>query len=229
MEVRVDAALLWLRAVVVGSLAVFLGVAGHATADGLLPGPGVLAVLTVVAVVLCVPVLARPASALRLVAVMVGGQAVVHVVLTLAAGHVGDPARAVPVRAATGGATLPEVAGRRVGSLQDAYDAGAGHAGQAPSLPGHLVGDLVAHAPMMLVHLLAAALVGLWVAAGERALWQLLAMTGRRLVLAVDLLLAPVPAGPRPRALVATVRTRPVAGVWRARPQPRRGPPLVLA
>ena len=40
-----------------------------------------------------------------------------------------------------------------------------------PTLPvGHLVSDLSAHAPMMVVHLVAAALVGLWLAHGERCL-----------------------------------------------------------
>ena len=44
-EARLDPLLLWSRALVVGSVALFLGVAGHVTADGLLPAPPVLALL----------------------------------------------------------------------------------------------------------------------------------------------------------------------------------------
>lgn len=227
MDSRPDAVLLWARALGVGSMAVFLGVAGHATADGLLPGPGVLTALTVAAVLLCVPLLARPASALRLVAVMVGGQAVVHVVLTLTAGHVGDPVRTA-VTATPGGASLPEVGGRRLGSLADAYDAAAAVPASGPALPAHLVADLTAHAPMMAVHLAAAALVGLWIAVGERALWHVLALTGRRLLLAVDLLLTIVVHGPVLRPVAADRPVRPVATLWRSRPQLRRGPPLLV-
>lgn len=228
-ETRPGAALLWARAAGVGLLAVFLGVAGHVTAGGLLLGPVVLVLLAVGAVALSAPMLARPASALRLVLMMVGGQALVHVVLTVSAGHVGDPAAGPAVRRV--GSALPTLAsadGRRTGSLQDAYDAvGSSHA-STPSVPAHLVADLAAHAPMMVLHLVAAALVGLWLAVGERALWALVAATGRRLALAVRVLLAPVP--PAPAAPAPAFRTvlRPASSP-RTRPLLRRGPPLVLA
>ena len=45
VETRVDACVLWARALIVGSLAFFLGVVGHVTADGLLPGPAFLTAL----------------------------------------------------------------------------------------------------------------------------------------------------------------------------------------
>lgn len=226
---RPGAALLWARAGGVGLLAVFLGVAGHVTADGRLPGPVVLVLLSAGAVLLSAPVLARPAGAVRLVLLMVGGQALVHVVLTVTAGHVGDPAAGPTVRRV--GSALPSLAsadGRRTGSLQDAYDAvGPVHA-STPSVPAHLVQDLVAHAPMMLVHLLAAALVGLWLAVGERALWALVAATGRRLGLAVHVLLAPVPPAPAAPAPAFLAARRPACPAP-TRPLLRRGPPLVLA
>ena len=38
METRVAAPVLWSRALVAGSFAAFLGIAGHLMADGLLPG-----------------------------------------------------------------------------------------------------------------------------------------------------------------------------------------------
>ena len=39
METMLDARLRWLRALLVGSVAFFLGTAGHVMANGLLPGP----------------------------------------------------------------------------------------------------------------------------------------------------------------------------------------------
>jgi hypothetical protein len=117
-----------------------------------------------------------------------------------------------------------------VGSLQDAYDGASGQPDLAPALPiGHLVEDLSAHAPMMAAHLAAAALVGLWLAHGERCLWTLIALSGRR-VLAAVLLLVPVPTAPRARWRHAAVVT--LAGprsLWLVRPDSRRGPPVLAA
>jgi hypothetical protein len=226
---RVDPWLLWLRALCVGLLTVVVGAVGHMTADGLLPGPWFLGIVVVVAVLLAAPMLDRPASRTRLVLMLVGGQMVVHLALTVAAGHRGDvaaPGSAAPVP--TGPRALPEVNGRRVGSLQDAYHEMAGHAGSStPSLPiGHLVADVTAHAPMMLVHLIAAALVGLWLAYGERCLWTVLALTGRR-ALAATWALVPVAAAPASSRTATFDRTvlAPVAR-WQRRPLPRRGPPV---
>jgi len=234
-----DPFLLWGRAVVVGSLAFGLGVVGHITAGGLLPGRTFLAVMAVVAVVLSGPMLARPASTVRLLAMTLGGQTVVHAVLTVTAGHVGDPARpATPASApvpptADPYATLPVVGGHRVGSLQDAFQVGTAPHGAAPALPvlpvGHLVHDMTAHAPMMVAHLLAGVLVTLWLARGERCLWTLLALTGRRITL-VALLHLPV-ALPR-TSLRGYLRAQAPAGpvsVWLTRPDTRRGPPLLAA
>ena len=71
MEGRIDSYVLWLRALLVAGVAFFIGVAGHVTAEGLLPGPVTLAVLFAFAVLLSAPLLSRPASRLRLV-VMTG-------------------------------------------------------------------------------------------------------------------------------------------------------------
>lgn len=226
MDTRVDAGVLWTRAVLLGVVTTFLGVAGHVTADGLLPGPVFLTVLLAMVVLLSAPVLARQVSPVRMVALLVGGQTVIHLVLSVAAGHRGDPTAAVTPRATPLGA-LPTVDGRRVGSLQDAYDGMSGQGGLAPTVPvGHLVDDLAAHAPMMAAHLAAVALVGLWLAYGERCLFTLLALTGRR-ILAAAWALAPAVVLPR---LAAIDTDRALAGprsVWLVRPDSRRGPPLL--
>lgn len=229
MERHVGPRLLWPRAFVVGSLAVLFGVIGHVTADGLLPGPMVLGALLTFVVLISGPMLARPASSPRLTLMLVGGQTFVHLVLTLAAGHRGDPTAAAPAPTGTTLPTLPLVDGRRVGSLQDAYQGTSDPASSlAPSLPvGHLIEDLSAHAPMMVVHLVAAALVGLWLARGERYLWTILALTGRR-VLAATWLLSRTPLV-LSRLTAEPVEHAPAVPVSRrqARPHSRRGPPLL--
>jgi len=231
VDERLDPWLLWPRAILAGGLAFGFGVVGHVTADGLLPGPGLLVALLVLVVAVSAPVLNRAAGPIRIVSLLVGGQAVVHLALTVTAGHRGDPGLSSPVSPSTRHlAVLPQVDGHRMGSLQDAYEGMSSHSSTvAPALPvGHLAHDLAAHAPMMAVHLVAAALVGLWLARGERCLWTLLALTSR-LVLAASWALAPVPAAP-PRRLpaLAPLSVIPVA-LRQSRPHARRGPPVLAA
>ena len=228
METVLDARLRWLRALLVGSVAFFLGVLGHLTADGLLPGPVGLVFLFTFSTLLALPVLGRRVSSVRTVALLVGGQTFIHLALTLTAGHVGD--RRLPASAVepAGLGSLPVVDGRRVGSLQDAY-LGSGDLPVTPALPGHLVADLQAHAPMMAVHLAAAALVGLWLAHGERLLWSVAALTGHRLLALVSLVLpVGVPAVSLASHDAHLAPTGP-RSAWLTRPDSRRGPPLLLA
>ncbi|KQP66862.1 hypothetical protein [Nocardioides sp. Leaf285] len=236
-EPRVDPVVLWLRAGLLATVTLFLGAAGHVTADGLLPGPVVMTLLTAVTLVLSAALLARPASTLRLVTLLVGGQAAVHVVLSATAGHVGDaPTTATPAGGAAqaASASLPQVDGRRVGSLLDAYTGPAGDLASGPSLTlGHLVEDLAAHAPMMAAHLLAAALVGLWLAVGEHALWALVALAGAVLAAPWRLLAAwartrSLPAPARGRLVPTSHHPAPVVAHL-ARSVVRRGPPALLA
>lgn len=228
MEGRIDSYVLWLRALLVAGVAFFIGVAGHVTAEGLLPGPVTLAVLFAFAVLLSAPLLSRPASRLRLVVMTVGGQALLHLTLSVSGGHVGERsagAAGIAPRTTTL-SELPVVNGQRHGSLLDAYAAGAGASpAPAPALPvGHVLNDLTSHAPMMLAHLVVAAVVGLWLARGERCLWTVLALTGRRLVL------VPVftpPALSRARRLPAAEAALPLLrSRWLSQPLSRRGPPL---
>lgn len=208
-----DPAVLWARAALLGSLACFLGVAGHATAGGELPGPLWLVLLLAVSVSLCAPLLARPASALRLVLVLVAGQALVHAFLT---------------------ATAAPVAGHRTGSLQAHVDAGMAGGPDGPALDaGRLAGDMTAHAPMLVVHLAVAVLVGLLLALGERTLWTLVALASaallRPLLLAWSLVHARAVAPVRD---LATLPAHPpvLRSAQRiARSVVRRGPPLLAA
>lgn len=183
-----DPWLLWSRALILGLLASALGTVGHVSADGALPGAATLTTLVVVMVALSAPLLLRPASGLRLMVLLAGGQALVHLALTSAAGHSGHPV---------------------TGPGHDPFD----------QVMSHVVG----HAPMMAAHLAVAALLGLWLARGERALWTLIALATRWIV-ALAPGLAVLDA--RPRTL-----TSPAPGPlgprspWQARPHTRRGPP----
>ena len=228
METVLDARLRWLRALLVGSVAFFLGTAGHVMANGLLPGPVGLTALFVLSTALALPVLGRRVSSVRTVALLVGGQTFIHLCLTLTAGHVGQAPTHHQTIAPTGTTELPVVDGRRIGSLQDAFG-GTYDGPVSPAVPSHLISDLQAHAPMMVVHLLAAALVGLWLAHGERLALSVVTLTGHRLLALVRVAVpVAVPAVSRATYAALHAPAGPVS-VWLARPDSRRGPPLVLA
>jgi hypothetical protein len=219
--------MVWARAALLAAVTMFLGVAGHVTADGLLPSTAWLVVLTMLAVVPCAALLARPASALRIVLTLAGGQALVHLALTVTAGHTAQPgsghvhAAEAPVHVDTAGSALQTLqAAAGVQPVTSAGDLGA----------SGLVEHTVGHAPMMLVHVVAAALVGLWLAVGERALWALVALAGALVLRPLLLLGAPAraalavvprlgPAHPEPLP--------PLSHRFLARSVVRRGPPLL--
>ena len=224
----------WPRALALAAVATATGVAAHGYADGLLPSVPALVAILAVCTVGVAALLGGPASTLRVVLLTVGGQTFIHAALAMTAGHAGDhtvsPARVAPQVPVDAGN------GRRTGSLLDQYTAAQPAADTELVLPAgvrHLVADLTgAHAPMMVVHLLAAALVGLWLAVGERALWALVALAAGAVVPRLGLLLAAVLARP------ASPRTVPVAALWPpvpprltvlARCVVRRGPPALLA
>jgi hypothetical protein len=159
---------------------------------------------------------------------MVGGQTFIHLCLTLTAGHVGDP-KGPPSTAPrdTGLAQLPVVDGHRVGSFQDAFVGSSAQSATTPTLPiHHLVADLSAHAPMMAAHLAAAALVGLWLAYGERCLLAVIALTARLLLALVRPALA-VDVPVVLRTSLTSVAATPVRHFLVGRSVSRRGPPLL--
>ncbi len=232
MPTRPDA-LLWGRAVVLTASTFLVGALGHVTAGGLLPGPVALVSMLAVGTTLAAALLARPASARLLVALVVGGQTLVHAALSLTAGHAADArtapaATATPARSGSLSGSLPTDAGGRVGSLQDHYESTVG----APAATGLTVPDpaaLLDHLPMFLAHAAAGVVVGLWLALGERAVWSLLALAVRR-VLAPLVVLLPITPARRPRP--ALVHLHPVHRTPRdrvARSVVRRGPPALLA
>lgn len=133
--------------------------------------------------------------------------------------------------ASTGGVVALTVSGQ---ALVHAWlTLAAGHGGThatAQDPMAHLLADLApANAPMMLAHALAAAAVGLWLAAGERALWAVLAITCAALVVLLGRL-APVLAAPGlSRVPPGTGAARRPALQLLAPSVVRRGPPVLLA
>jgi hypothetical protein len=167
------AALRWTRAAVLAACGVVTGSLFHVAADGQLPGTLGLVALWLISMTLAGPLLGAEVGTGRVVALLVLWQAGLHVALSGIAGH-GAGAHGVPLE------------GTRAEAWGHPTTMGLG------DLPGalHMLGEVVGtHAPMALGHAVAAAVVGLWLAAGERAVWTLLALSQRRLTFAVAELL----------------------------------------
>lgn len=184
MDRPAGALLRWGRALLLGCVAFAAGVLGHLSADGLMPGPTSLSLILLGCVAGSAIFLGRPASRLRVVTLLVLGQTFVHGVLTASAGHRGDPPL-IPVAAMVPRPTPTLTGGERVGSLMDQFAAtqpGSTQVALAVPYPvQHLIADLTgAHAVMAVAHLLAACVVGLWLAFGERALWTVILVTVER-------------------------------------------------
>ena len=241
---QAGATLRWVRALVLGGVAFVAGLVAHLSAHGLVPGTRALVVLFLLVSAGTACFLGRPASTRRVVLLLMAGQTFIHAGLTALSGHAGDPAvvtsRALAV---TGPVTLPDPrAVERSGSLFDQYAATVPRGAESaqPVLPAwmqHLVADLTGpHAVMALAHLAAAAVVGLWLAAGERALWALLSRAASALTETIGVLVALVRAGALTTSSVLPAPQRRTVRAEAARPDvralatvvTRRGPPGVL-
>ncbi len=243
--------LLWTRAVVLAVVALGAGVVSHVAADGALPHPVALAALLGLTSAVAVPFLHHRASTARLVALVVGGQALTHVALSVLAGHAGD--RVTSASGAAGPAArgalleVTDSSGRRTGPLLDQYAAAsdaapAGQVGDPFTWMFDLVRHQLAHVTeqgpaMVLTHTLGAVALGVWLAVGERALWHLLHLGAARLASAARarLVLGGALAAVRD-ALAAGRPFPPVATRWRPALErvlghqvARRGPPPLLA
>jgi len=190
-------ALVWLRSLVLATVALVAGCAAHAGAHGVLPPPGVLVALLALGTTGVAPLLRRPAGTGRVVTLLVLGQATVHAALTALGGHRDEEPLAAPLH--------------------------------GPALwVAHLAEDLTAaHALMAVAHAAAAAVVGLWLAHGERTVWRVLALAAGALARVVHVPVLPVvrplrvvPAGPAQLPRLPRVPTSSIA---------RRGPPQAPA
>lgn len=235
------AELRWLRAAVVAMVATSLGVAAHVMAGGLLPSwPGLVVILAAVMVV-SAAALGRPASYGVIAGLVAGGQTGVHLLLTATSGH-GSP----HAPAASSGTMSPAPSALAPGSPVTAADGAGGYArlmrqvpsgvegtGAPPHWVQHLLDDFTGlNGLMALGHLVAAALVSVWLWRGEQAVWGLMALLGAQVLSRIAMAWRSTPA--RMATLLRSARgmtsdavshvralRSPVAGTTS-----RRGPPL---
>jgi hypothetical protein len=163
-----DAVLRGMRVLTLSSVLFTTGLAGHVAGDGAMPAGWVLVALFLLIVAASAPFVGAALSPARVVALLVGGQGVLHAGLQLLGGT------AVTATTMCGEGTAGPVSSPSSSHLMMHPDAAASHGFVMPLMGGgHLV--------MLLAHLAAAVVVGVWLAAGERALWMLLALTARPL------------------------------------------------
>lgn len=191
---RATPVLLWTRAALIAVVVVLVSTIGHASADGLLPGPLAFAALFLGSTVAAARFLTRPASTTRMVGLLVTGQAVIHGLLSTLAGHAGDRGPSSPPPAHSGGFVFEGRHVERTGSYLDQVEAMQPAAG--PAVPdgatagvawlSHQVEHLTSQNPLMLLaHLVAVVLLGLWLAVGEQALWTVVCLATSTFVVAV--------------------------------------------
>lgn len=173
----------WTRAALLAAVCTSTGSFAHHLADGLMPGPTAIFALFCVCAIAAGSMLGRPASALRITVLLMGGQTFIHGALTAMSGHRGHPQMTVRAPAPMPVQAPRSPQGRRVGSY---YDVAYGNQGPRaarteltiPAPIQHILADLTGpHAAMAIAHLAAAAIVGLWLARGEAALWTVLLLT----------------------------------------------------
>jgi hypothetical protein len=156
------------RALTLPSVLFATALAGHAAGRGLIPTASVLISLFVATVVAVVPFARAPFRPATALALLIGGQGLLHAAFQQLSGP------AVTAQTVmSGGSTSPMTMSSSVTNCHLMVHSGSASHGLAmpPMSGGHFV--------MVLGHLAAAAAVGVWLAAGERALWMLLALATR--------------------------------------------------
>jgi hypothetical protein len=201
---RADTGLTVTRAFVTSLVSLLLAVAAHLSAGGLLPGLWTFPAMLLLCTACTAMWLGREASRLQLAGLLIAGQTTIHLAMTALAGH-GETIQPGPTNVA--------------GALREAGE--------------HLLADLTpAQAPMALAHLAAAVLAGLWLAHGERLLWnmlRLIALAAEAALLRVVRRVQLVPFGapdlrPAEAGQLPVVHLQLLLGDTHA----RRGPPVSL-
>lgn len=192
-----------LRAGVFAAVCVLLAALGHVTMSGTaVPWWALAAGAAVTAAAGWLPA-GRERGRTSIVTVVTAAQAVLHETFSLARSL--TPAAAPDPTAVSRGGSSPGMSGMGM----DAMDMGPmTHMAPMTPLAHGLDGVHHVHGSggaasfgMLAAHLLAAALCGLWLAHGERAVFRVLRAAGARLTAPLRLLLAPPPPAHRPPAL----------------------------
>jgi hypothetical protein len=166
-----EAVLRWVRVLTLSSVLFTSALAGHTAAGGATPAASALVplfVLTVVAVAPFTRASIRPAWA---VALLLVGQGLLHAALQLLGGTAVTTTTAM---CGTGTGAAAVLAPTSCHLMTHPGAATAHSSAMSVMGGGHLV--------MLLAHLVAAAVVGVWLAAGERAFWTVLVLATRPVV-----------------------------------------------
>jgi hypothetical protein len=220
-----DVVLRQVRLLTLPSVLFASGLAGHAAADGVTPDTSVLIPLFVLTVVLVAPFVGAPTRPARAVALLAGGQGLLHAALQLLGGTAA-PATTTMCGAASHVAAMPSPTNSH---MMHQHCAAAAHgSAMSGTSGGHLV--------MLLGHLAAAVVVGAWLVAGERAFWTLLALTARPVAEAWRTVTEVLRVGVG--AVVADCQRLQLGwglrsvvrdSMWAAGVVPRRGPPVTVS
>lgn len=166
-----EAKLRQVRVLTLPSVLFACGLAVHAAADAVTPATSVLVPLFVITVLLVAPFAGARSSPARAVALLAGGQGLLHAALQLLGGTA-VPATPTMCGAASG---LAPMSSPTSSHMMMHHCAAAAH-------DSALSGMSSSHVVMLLAHLAAAVVVAAWLVAGERAFWTLLALTARPVV-----------------------------------------------
>jgi hypothetical protein len=211
----------WVRALTLASVMLAGGLTGHLAAGGVAPASSVLLPVFVLLTAAIAPLLGAPASTPRVVALLTAGQGLLHVVLQVLGG------------------TAMEITGHSMLKAAGPDDAVTAHLlahGAATTTGGWMALLGSPHLSMLLAHAAAASVAGVWLAAGERAAWTVVAVAALPVVDAWIRLRELARAGavawavPRQPALPRwshQVSARP--STWAGRGVSRRGPPRLRA
>jgi hypothetical protein len=166
-----DGGLDWVRALTLPSVLFTSALAGHAAGNGAIPSTSALVPLFVLTVVAVGPFTGAPIRPARAVVLLLVGQGLLHAALQMLGGTTVTATTAM-CGMGTGAAPVPAPASCHLMM----HPGAAMSQGSALSLmgSGHLV--------MLLAHLAAAVVVGVWLAAGERAFWPVLRLAVRPVV-----------------------------------------------
>jgi hypothetical protein len=160
-----DAVPRWARALTFPSVLFLSALAGHTAAGGVTPAAPVLVFLFIITVAVLVPLVGALISPARIVALLIVGEGLLHIALELLG-------RSTVMTAMNDPAAMSSPTGCHL-MMQPISTAPYG-SGMSLMSGGHLI--------MLLAHIAAAVAVGMWLAAGERVLWDVVRLAARPVI-----------------------------------------------
>ena len=167
-----DAMLRWSRAATLPSVFFTSGLVSHAAAGGGIPGGSVLAPLFVLTVVAAAPFARAAITPMQAAALMIGGQGLLHAALHMMGDKAGTVTTTMCHGAMDAAGSSPTGPHLISSHLMTQPGAPASHSfAMSPVSSGQII--------MPLAHLAAVVVVGVWLAAGDRAFWTFLIFAAR--------------------------------------------------